>query len=195
MIDLSRRKLIVSGLAAAAGASGLAAAARLAQKDGLVPPDHGGIYGLGETLPYASQRLLARHSLAREFSRSQISPRPFPNELAPLTEDFKRLQGGRFADWRVSVDGLVAEPASFSIADLKSYPSRSHITEIACEEGWSYIAEWKGVPLSHILKEVGALPEVRYVVYRSIQPGWWESIDLADAMHAQTLMAYGMNGG
>src|SRR5438270_8842878 len=133
MSELSRRKLIVSGLTVAAGASGLGVAGRLAQKYGLVPPDHGGLYGLGETLTYASQRLLTRHSLAREFPRSQISPRPFPNELAPLTDEFKRLQFGRFADWRLSVDGLVAEPASFSIADLKSYPSRSHITEIACE--------------------------------------------------------------
>src|SRR5579864_5884348 len=83
MINLSRRKLIVSGLAATASASGLAVAARLAQKYGLIPPDHGGIYGLGETLTYASQRLLTSHSLAREFPRNRISPRPFPNELAP----------------------------------------------------------------------------------------------------------------
>ncbi len=151
MINLSRRKLIVSGLAATASASGLAAAARLAQKYGLVPPDHGGIYGLGETLTYASQRLLTRHSLAREFPRNRISPRPFPNELSPLTADFKRLQAGGFADWRLSIDGMVHQPASFSIADLKNCPSRSHITELACEEGWSYIAEWIGVPLSHVL--------------------------------------------
>src|ERR1700716_1666281 len=194
MINLSRRKLLVSGLAATAGASGLAVAARLAQKYGLVPPHYRGIYGLGETLTYASQRLLTRHSLAREFPRSRISPRPFPNELAPLTEEFKRLQAGRFADWRLSVDGMVHQPASFSIADLKSYPSRSHITELACEEGWSYIAEWIGVPLSHILDLVGTLPQARYIVYRSIQPDWWESIDMADALHPQTLVTHGMNG-
>src|ERR1700752_5483356 len=105
MSDLSRRKLITSGLAAAAGVTSLGVAARIAQKYGLVPPDHGGIYGLGETLTYASQRLLTQHSLAREFPRSRISPRPFPNELAPFTEEFKRLQAGRFADWRLSVDG------------------------------------------------------------------------------------------
>src|SRR5437868_12998498 len=195
MSNISRRKLIVSGLAATAGATGLGVAARLAQKYGLVPPDHGGLYGLGETLTYASQRLLTRHSLAREFPRSQISPRPFPNELAPLTEEFKRLQAGRFADWRLSVDGLVAEPASFSIADLKSYPSRSHITHLACEEGWSYIAEWIGVPLSHVLDVVATLPQARYVIYRSFQPDWWESIDMADALHPQTLVTFGMNGG
>jgi DMSO/TMAO reductase YedYZ molybdopterin-dependent catalytic subunit len=194
MIELSRRKLIVSGLAAAAGASGLTAAARLAQKYGLVPPDHGGIYGLGETLTYASQRLLTRHSLARQFSRSQISPRPFPNELSPPTEEFKRHQAGGFADWRLSVDGMVAQPASFSMADLKSYPPRSHITEIACEEGWSYIAEWIGVPVSHVLHLVGVHPQARYVVYVSMEPDTWDSIDMADALHPQTLLCYGMNG-
>jgi DMSO/TMAO reductase YedYZ molybdopterin-dependent catalytic subunit len=195
MINLSRRKLIVSGLAATAGASGLAVAAGLAQKYGLVPPDHGGIYGLGETLTYASQRLLTRHSLAREFPRSRISPRPFPNELAPLTQDFKRHQAGGFADWRLSVDGMVAQPASFSIADLKSFPSRSHITELACEEGWSYIAEWIGVPLSHVLNFVGVLPQARYVVYVSMEPDTWDSIDMADTLHPQTFLCYGMNGG
>jgi DMSO/TMAO reductase YedYZ molybdopterin-dependent catalytic subunit len=194
MINLSRRKLIVSGLAATASASGLAVAARLAQEYGLVPPDHGGIYGLGETLTYASHRLLTRHSLAREFPHSRISPRPFPNELAPLTEAVKRLQAGGFADWRLSVDGMVAQPASFSIADLKSYPSRSHITELACEEGWSYIAEWIGVPLSHVLNLVGALPQARYIVYVSMEPDTWDSIDMADALHPQTFLCYGMNG-
>jgi DMSO/TMAO reductase YedYZ molybdopterin-dependent catalytic subunit len=194
MINLSRRKLIVSGLAATAGASGLTVVGRLAQKYGLIPPDHGGIYGRGETLTYASQRLLTRHSLAREFSRSQISPRPFPNELAPLTEDFKRLQAGRFADWRLSIDGMVHQPASFSIAELKSYPSRSHITELTCEEGWSYIAEWIGVPLSHVLNLVGILPQARYVVYTSMEPDTWDSIDMADALHPQTCLCHGMNG-
>jgi len=194
MINLSRRKLIVTGLAATAGASGLAVAARLAQKYGLVPPDHGGIYGLGESLTYGSQRLLTRHSLAREFPRSRISPRPFPNALDPLTEEFKRLQAGGFAGWRLSIDGMVHQPASMSIADLKSYPSRSHITELACEEGWSYIAEWIGVPLSYVLQHVGVRPQARYVVYVSMEPNTWDSIDMADALHPQTLLCYGMNG-
>ena len=194
MSDLSRRKLITSGLAAAAGILGVGVAARLAQKYGLVPPDHGGIYGLGETLTYASQRLLTRHSLAREFSPSQISKRPLANEIAPFSEAFKRLQAGGFADWRLSVDGMVDQPGSFSLAQLKSYPSRSQITELSCEEGWTYIAEWIGVPLSHVLDLVGAHPQARYVVYFSIEPDWWESIDMADALHPQTFLTYGMNG-
>jgi len=194
MSTFSRRKLITTGIAAAAGVSGLALAERIAQKYGLVPPDHGGIYGLGETLTYASQRLLTRHSLAREFSRSQISKRPFPNEIPPLNEAYKRLQAGGFADWRLSISGMVAKPASFSLDQLRSYPSHSQITMLQCEEGWSYIAEWIGVPLSEILQAVEVHPEARYVVYFSIDPDWWESIDMADALHPQTFLVYGMNG-
>ena len=170
MSDISRRRLILGGLATAAGVSALGVAARIAQKYGLVPPDHGGIYGLGETLTYASQRLLTRHSLAREFSRSQISNPPFANDIAPLNDAYKRLQAGRFADWRLTVDGMVERPASFSLDQLKSYPRRSQITHLACEEGWSYIAEWIGAPLSHILDAVGIHPQAKFIVYFSIDP-------------------------
>jgi DMSO/TMAO reductase YedYZ molybdopterin-dependent catalytic subunit len=194
MSDLSRRKLIVTGLAATAGASAVGVAARLAQKYGLIPPDQGGIYGLGETLTYASQRLLTRHSLAREFSHSQISKPPLANEIPPLNEAYKRLQAGGFADWRLSVNGMVDRPGSFSLAQVKSFPSRSQITMLQCEEGWSYIAEWIGVPLPHVLDAVGIQPQARYVVYFSIDPDWWESMDMADAMHPQTFLAYGLNG-
>jgi len=194
MSHFSRRKMITTGLAATAGVAGLGVAARMAEKYGLVPPDHGGIYGLGETLTYASQRLLTRHSLAREFSRSQISKRPVANEMPPLTDAYKRLQAGGFADWRLSVEGMVARPASFSLAQLKSYAAHSQITHLACEEGWSYIAEWIGVPLSYVLEAVGVLPQARYVAYFSIDPEIWESMDMADALHPQTFLTYGMNG-
>src|SRR4051812_11704770 len=123
MSKFSRRTLVKTGLATIAGVSGLAAAGRIAQEYGLIPPDHGGKYGLGETLTYASQRLLTRHSFAREFSRSQISARPLANEMPPLSETFKHLQAGGFADWRLSIDGMVDRPMSFSLDQLKSYPS------------------------------------------------------------------------
>ncbi len=193
MNHFSRRKLITAA-AVAGGASGLAAAAGLARRYGLIPPDGKGIYGPGETLTYAAQRLLTRHALAREFAPSQISKTPFANEVDPLGDEFQRLQEAGFADWRLAVDGLVARPASFSIPEIKSFPRRSQITHLACEEGWSYIAEWIGTPLFHILDAVGTLPQARYVIYRSIQPDVWESIDMADALHPQTLIAHGMNG-
>ncbi len=194
MTHLSRRRLIMGGLATTAAVSGLGGAGRIAQKYGLIPPDHGGIYGLGETLTYASQRLLTRHSLAREFDVSQVSKRPLANEIPPLNETFRGLQAGGFTDWRLSVNGMVERPAAFSLAQLKSYPSRSQITMLQCEEGWSYIAEWIGVPLAHVLNVVGMQPKARYVVYFSIDPNWWESIDMADALHPQTFLTYGMNG-
>lgn len=194
MSQLSRRKLITAGVGAAAGVSGLVVADKLAQRYRLIPPDGGGFYGPGETLTYAAQRLLTRHSLAREFDPSQISKAPFPNPVDPLGEAFQKHQAASFVDWRLTVDGLVHRPAWFTLAQLRSFPWRRQITHLACEEGWSYIAEWKGVPLSHVLGLVETSPKARYVIYRSIQPEWWESIDMADAMHPQTVLAHGMNG-
>jgi len=183
MNKLTRRQLLSTGLATVAGAGGLAAALKLAARYGLVPPDSSGLYGVGETLTYAAQRILTRHSMAREFSASQISKNPFANPVDPLGDDFKRLQNGGFADWRLAVDGMAAHPASISLAALKSFPSRTQITMNGCEEGWTYIAEWTGVPLSYVLDLVGAFPQVRYVVYRSFQSDWWDSLDMADALH------------
>jgi DMSO/TMAO reductase YedYZ molybdopterin-dependent catalytic subunit len=195
MKTMSRRQLISTGLAAAAGVSGLAAATKLAARYGLIPPDHGGWYGAGETLTYASQRFITRHSMAREFARSQISTMPFANGRPPRDERYVQLQAAGFADWRLAVDGLVAQPGSFPLADLRSYPARTQITHLACEEGWSYIAEWTGVPLAHLLQVVGIQPQARYVVYFSIDKNWWESVDMADALHPQTLLTYSMNDG
>jgi DMSO/TMAO reductase YedYZ molybdopterin-dependent catalytic subunit len=125
-----------------------------------------------------------------------ISKTPFANELAPFNDAFKTLQAGGFRDWRLSIDGLVSRPASLSLADLRGFPVRSQITEVVCEEGWSYVAEWIGTPLHEVLQAAGILPQARYVVYFSIEPeDWWESIDMADALHPQTLLTYAMNDG
>jgi len=194
-MSISRRKLIIGGIAATAGVSGLVAADRLARRYGLVPPDCRGIYGPGETLTYAAQRLLTTNAMAREFPRSMISKAPFANETAPPSEEFKKHQAVGFADWRLKVDGLVARPASLSLAEIKSFPMRSQITEVVCEEGWSYVAEWIGTRLGDVLHETGILPQAKYIVYFSIERPWWESIDMADALHAQTLLTWGMNDG
>jgi len=194
MSPMSRRKFLRAGLAATAGVAGIAAADRLAHRYGLIPPDGSGIYGPGETLNYAAQRL-ASHSLAREFPLSMISKTPFLNEVAPPSDAFKKLQAGGFADWKLSVDGMVARPTEFSLADLKHFPVRSQITEVACEEGWSYIAEWLGTPLHRILREVGVLPQARFIAYFSLDPNWWDSLDMEEARHPQTLLTMGMNDG
>jgi DMSO/TMAO reductase YedYZ molybdopterin-dependent catalytic subunit len=195
MSSVSRRRFLAGGIAAAAGVSGLAAADRLARRYELIPPDSGGIWGPGETLTYAAQRILGAHAPAHQFPRSMISKQPFANEVAPPSDAYKRLRAGGFRDWRLTVDGMVAHPTTFSLADLRSMPVQSQITEVACEEGWSYIAEWIGTPLHGVLSEAGMLPQARYVVYRSIQPEWWESIDMAGALHPQTILTIGMNDG
>jgi DMSO/TMAO reductase YedYZ molybdopterin-dependent catalytic subunit len=184
----------------------LAIAKHYANAYGLIPPDSGGVWGVGETLTYAAQRLLmSHHSMAREFNRSEVSKVIPVSGPPPKTEIFERLVATAFADWRLTIDGLVARPSTFSLAQLKRMPSRTQITHQACEEGWSFIAEWVGVPLSYVLNLVGALPQAKYVVFfgfdtnfdaadkRSIK-GKWNSIDMADAWHPQTLLAYGMNG-
>ena len=203
---LSRRKLMKAGLAAAAGATGLGIAARLAGRYGLIPPDDGGVYGVGETMTYAVQRLLtSRHSLAREYNRSDISKIAPVKGPPPEDETYHRLLAGGFADWRLKIDGLVSRPTFLSLAELRRFPSENHVFHQACEEGWSFIAEWTGVPLSYVLNLVGVLPQAKYVVFFGFDTnfdaadkqtirGKWNSIDMADAWHPQTLLAYGMNG-
>lgn len=193
-MSISRRKLITTGLTVAAGASGLGIAARLADRYGLIPPDHGGIYGVGETLTYAAQELLmSHHSLAREFNRSEISKVVPINGDVPANETYERLSAGGFADWRLVVDGLVARPFAFSLAELKSFPARTQITHQACEEGWSFIAEWTGVPLSYVLNLADVHPKAKYVAFFPFDESW-DSLDMSDAFHPQTLLAYAMNG-
>ena len=90
------------------------------------------------------------------------------------------------------MEGLVAHPLALSLAELKSFPSRNQITHQACEEGWSFIAEWSGVPLSYVLNLVGVRREAKYVVFFPFDESW-DSLDMSDAWHPQTLLAYGMN--
>ena len=191
---ITRRRLITTAVTAAAGVSGVGLAAGVASRYGLIPPDHQGLYGAGETLTYAAQRVLTSgHSLAREFDRSQISPVAPVNGDPPTVKSYQRDLDARFAEWRLPIDGLVARPAALSLADLKALPGRSQITLQACEEGWSFIAEWTGAPLSSVLEMVGVAPHAKYVFFFCYDD-WFESIDMADALHPQTLIAYGMNG-
>lgn len=192
---MTRRKLITTGLAATAGVAGLAEATRLAKRYGIVPPDCGGIYGPGETITYAASRLLGSHALAREFPRSMISEKPFLNETPPLSDAFRKQQSEGFKNWTLTVDGLVAHPTKFTVSDLKALGQRSQITEVACEEGWSYIAEWIGTPLADVLREVQPMPQARFVAYFSVQKMLWGSIDMEEAVHPQTQLTWAMNNG
>ncbi len=194
MKALTRRQWMRGGFGAAALGGG-AAAVRWAQEAGLVPPDASGLYGPGHALTYAAQRWLAGDALAREFPRSEISAKPFANSKAPEIAEYTQQQAKGFADWRLEVDGMVARPRSFSLADLRAMPQRSQITALTCEEGWNYVAEWSGVRLDEVLREVGASAQAKFVFYFSLQPEWWDSVDIREAQHPQTILALGMNGG
>ncbi len=189
MSTLSRRQLILG--ASALGTTGLLGGCE-ALPGG---PRFDGLYAASDALTFAVQRFLLRHQrLAREFPPEAISA-VFPtiNTTDPDDAEYKRLKAGGFAEWRLPVGGLVARPGRFSLADLRAMPARTQVTLHSCEQGWSAIAGWTGVPLAHLLNTVGLKPEARFIVIRSAD-GWWDSYDLFDALHPQTILAYGMNG-
>jgi DMSO/TMAO reductase YedYZ molybdopterin-dependent catalytic subunit len=186
---VTRRRLLVS-------CSALSAASLLSGCDLLDGgPSRGGVYGLSDTLTFATQRFLLRDQpLAREFGPEAVSD-VFPtiNTTDPDSPDYQRSKAQRFADWRLRDSGLVERPASVSLADLRAMPARTQITLHSCEQGWSAIGGWTGLQLSHLLASVGLKREARFIVVRSVD-GWWDSYDLFDALHPQTILAYGMNG-
>ncbi|HWD66553.1 MAG TPA: molybdopterin-binding protein [Caulobacteraceae bacterium] len=160
--------------------------------------------GHGQDLTFHAQRLLlSGQPLAREFTPSEISPVFKVNgSRQPTSAGYNAFTAKGFADWRLQVDGLVAIPTSFSLAELKALPARTQITRHDCVEGWSAIGGWTGVPLSIVLRRVGLKPDARYIIFHCADnlggPGdaglYYESIDLFDAFHPQTLLAYAMNG-
>jgi len=191
---ITRRRAIVAGLASFGGII----AAR-APRD--LPPSFGNLLRAGDAVTYAAQRaLLPRQALVHEYSQADITSFPAtgttnPGVLgrSPLSETWARLHAKSFADWRLSVEGHVARPGSFSLAELKRFAPRAQVTRHTCEEGWTAIAQWTGAPLAMLLDAVGLLPTARFVVLYSYDD-WVDSIDLLDALHPQTILAYGMNG-
>lgn len=189
MRDIDRRNLLFG--ASAFGASGLLGGCDLIEGG----PSRSGLYGLSDTLTFATQRFLLRDQpLAREFGPEAIST-VFPtiNTTSPDDPGYLRSKAQGFADWRLPVRGLVERPAELSLAELKAMPARTQITLHCCEQGWSAIGGWTGVQLSHLLAHVGLRKEARFIVMRTVD-GWWDSYDLFDALHPQTILAYGMNG-
>jgi DMSO/TMAO reductase YedYZ molybdopterin-dependent catalytic subunit len=158
------------------------------------------VLGTGEWLSYRVHRLIGSDALAREFDPSQMSPefRTNGNTRPKSPEYLAHAQRG-FADWRLAVDGLVERPQGFSLAELKAMPARTQITRHDCVEGWSAIGQWTGVPLGEVLKRAGLQPQARYIVFHCADDfrgtAYYESIDLVDAFHPQTILAWGMNGG
>ena len=197
-ILISRRK-IVTGL----GYAGGLLLAGCSSKE--LPPTYGNVLRMGDLLTYRAFRtLLPPHALVREYSYSDITSSPAVGTCNPADPRqelynaergslYDQLRAGQFAEWRLQIEGRVANPRSFSLADLKALPARQQITKHTCEEGWSAIAEWTGVPLRAVLETAGVLPSARFVNFFAYDDTA-EGIDMIDALHPQTILAYGMNG-
>ncbi len=152
----------------------------------------------GEKLSYQTHRRLSRNALAPEFTEAEMSPEFRTNgNTMPASADYQRHMETDFANWQLQVDGIVATPKSFSLAALKAMPARTQITRHDCVEGWSAIGKWTGVPFSALLAQVTLLPSARYLVLHCADDfsgdAYYESIDLVDAFHPQTILAHTMN--
>ena len=157
------------------------------------------ILSMGEEMNRASQRVLMdRDALAREFTRADLSPtfRSNGTKLPPGAAYAAHAASG-FADWRVKVTGLVARPLSLSLADIRAMPQRTQITRHDCVEGWSAIGQWTGPQLRRILAVAGVKDSARYIVFRCADrigdALYYESCDMVDALHPQTIMAWALN--
>lgn len=152
----------------------------------------------GERLSSRAQRFLGRDALAPEFTEAELSPFFRTNGTRrPDTEEYDQHESEGFANWRVRFGGLVNNPIEVSMADLRALPSRTQITRHDCVEGWSAIGKWKGAQLGQLLDAAQLQPDARFIVFRcadSLRRGpYYESIDLVDAFHPQTLLAYELN--
>jgi DMSO/TMAO reductase YedYZ molybdopterin-dependent catalytic subunit len=173
-------------------------------------PRYRSVLDAANSLTYKVQRLLiGADRLAREYSEAEISPAFRANgSTDPQDQEYLHLVGNHFADWRLKVHGLVEHELSLSLEQLRALPARTQITRHDCVEGWSCIGKWTGVPLAEILQRAGVRPETRFVVFHcadTLDDGgdssvdresirYYESIDLIDAAHPQTILAYDMNG-
>jgi DMSO/TMAO reductase YedYZ molybdopterin-dependent catalytic subunit len=192
---ITRRAVIVTGITSLAGFllyRGLKSSPT---------PTYGNILRMGDAFTYEAQRaLLPGQSLVKEYTRNDISSFPATGTTNPAdpswryySKDYAPVQSNGFANWRLAIEGRVARPGTYSLADLQKFPSRTQITRHTCEEGWTAIGEWKGVQLSRVLQSAGIFPSARFVNFYAYD-GYADSIDMLDAFHPQTILAYGMNG-
>ncbi|MDR3509494.1 MAG: molybdopterin-dependent oxidoreductase [Caulobacteraceae bacterium] len=196
---VSRRRLIGAG---AVGFSGLLLSGcdRMAQAPSLL-----GLVRSAQDLTLGGQRLLlSSQPLAREFKPTDISAKFKANgTLYPAGDDYQAMVENSFADWTLQIGGLVARPYRLTLDQLRALPARSQITRHDCVEGWSAIGGWSGPQLGPLLKRAGLAPQARYIVFHCADDLagsndgsglYYESIDLFDAFHPQTILAHSMNG-
>jgi len=191
------RRRLVTGLGALGASTWLAGCDRLTTSDTAQR-----VVSSTQTLTQAAQRLVAtQQSLAPEYDAHEIAPVFRANgSTDPQEAAYRAMVDNGFADWQLQIGGLVEQPAAFSLAALTAMPARTQITRHDCVEGWSCIGQWTGVPLTHLLGRVKPQDKARYVVfhcadhvYGAATP-YYESLDMVEAHHPQTILAYGLNG-
>jgi DMSO/TMAO reductase YedYZ molybdopterin-dependent catalytic subunit len=192
----SSRRRLLRGAMAGAGVGLLAGCDALSKREGFVE-----VLGLAEPLSQRVQRLLTGDRLAAEFPRSMISPVFRPNgSTNPKTAEYLAIKADGFRGYRLQVRGMVERPLEFSLDALRALPARTQVTRHDCVEGWSVIGQWTGVPLAHLLDLARPKPGARHVVFHCFDDisgdgsRYYESVDLLDAYHPQTLAAYSLNG-
>lgn len=192
MTLLTRRTLVTGGTLGAGLL--LSGCDRLAQQPGFRR-----ILFSGEKINMGLQRaLMDRGALAPEFRPDQMSPVFRTNGNAnPDTPEYNRHVAENFANWRLDVGGLVDRPLRLSLSDIGAFPQRAQITRHDCVEGWSAIGKWQGPMLGNVLKAAGMRSSARYIVFTCADlwsgAPYYESIDLVDAFHPQTILAWAMN--
>jgi DMSO/TMAO reductase YedYZ molybdopterin-dependent catalytic subunit len=190
---ISRRQLITS---IGAGSSSLLLLGGNAWADDPTSPRS--VLSVGEWLAYRVHRFIGGSAMAPEYTEADMSPvfRTNGNTM-PASAVYRRHAVEQFASWRLEIRGMVAAPKSYSLAELQAMPSRTQITRHDCVEGWSAIGKWTGVQLGYLLKEAQINPRARFIVFHCADDfdgeNYYESIDLADAYHPQTILAYRMN--
>lgn len=174
---------------------GLAGCDRLSQNDKVVET-----LDLAERLNLRVQRFLAgARGLALEYPASMIDKTFRPNgSTDPQASRYRQLAANQFADWRLEINGLVDNPLSLSLAELQAMPARTQITRHDCVEGWSAIGQWHGPVLADLLDRAGVQSSARYVVFHCMdqlggEDFYYESLDLSEARHPQTILAYSLN--
>ena len=197
MTHQTDRRKFFRRLAGVAGAMVLAGCDKLSDSEWF-----GHVLSTGESLNKGAHHLLrTRKTMAQEFSEADKSPSFRSNGTSfPQSAEYQAIAKDDFKDWSLEIAGLVEEPLKLTMAQIQALPSRTQTTRHDCVEGWSAIAKWKGTPLHEILALVKPLPNARYVVFYCADPMeddgtdlYYESIDMEDAYHSQTILAYKLN--
>jgi DMSO/TMAO reductase YedYZ molybdopterin-dependent catalytic subunit/thiosulfate reductase cytochrome b subunit len=135
---------------------------------------------------------------SEHYSRNEISPHFWPNGKMPTSDKWKNLAANQFKDFRLEIGGLVERPVSLSLEELRKLAEDEHISMHHCIQGWSGIAQWRGVPMAKVIELVKPKPEARVVVFFSFGDSlyggfYYDTQTLENILKPECLLAYEMN--